>query len=350
MSNDIVNKTESKQTIAAVVVTYNRKVLLLECLDALRKQTHPVDAIYIIDNDSTDGTPEILLEKGYIKLILHTETEPIEETNTVKMLSEEHINRDIMVHYVRMHENTGGAGGFHEGVKRGYEAGYGWLWLMDDDVSPEDPPTLSSMLNFQSFSQCIHPRKKYFDSEPFYWENFIDYTTGFTLYRSYELETSSLKNEKLFTSVNQGCFEGMLINSNLIKNIGYPDKRFFICQDDTIYGFLASLYTNVIYLHNVYFIKKIKPRIIEKRFLWIKKKRGTSDSPFYYGIRNKFLVFQYIRKYSCFEPFKAYALFYFIALKYITSIIIFDRSLKKLALVIKAIKDGVRGRFGKMVI
>ena len=53
-------------TIAAIVVTYNRKELLIKCLEAIRKQTHKPDAIYIIDNLSTDGTPELLLEKQYI--------------------------------------------------------------------------------------------------------------------------------------------------------------------------------------------------------------------------------------------------------------------------------------------
>ena len=37
-------------TVCAVVVTYNRKELLLECLEALRKQTRPVQGIYLIDN------------------------------------------------------------------------------------------------------------------------------------------------------------------------------------------------------------------------------------------------------------------------------------------------------------
>lgn len=53
--------------ISAVVVTFNRKKLLLECLNALRNQTYPLDAIFIIDGPSTDGTPEALLECGYIK-------------------------------------------------------------------------------------------------------------------------------------------------------------------------------------------------------------------------------------------------------------------------------------------
>ncbi|MCD6105633.1 MAG: glycosyltransferase, partial [Thermosipho sp. (in: Bacteria)] len=47
-------KQDKKETVCAVVVTYNRKELLLECLEALRKQTRPLDAIYLIDNASTD--------------------------------------------------------------------------------------------------------------------------------------------------------------------------------------------------------------------------------------------------------------------------------------------------------
>ena len=51
--------------VAAVVVTYNRKELLMECLEALLRQTRPLQAIYIIDNASTDGTPELLHREGY---------------------------------------------------------------------------------------------------------------------------------------------------------------------------------------------------------------------------------------------------------------------------------------------
>lgn len=46
-----------KETVCAVVVTYNRKELLIECLNALCKQTRPID---------NDGTAELLLENGYI--------------------------------------------------------------------------------------------------------------------------------------------------------------------------------------------------------------------------------------------------------------------------------------------
>jgi len=131
-------------TVCAVVVTYNRKNLLLECLDALRKQTRPIQGIYLIDNASTDGTHELLLKEGYIKeLPPENLVEPWEKEFEIKNLTD---GQPIKLHYVRMHENTGGAGGFHEGVKRAYEKGYDWLWLMDDAEPKED--ALEKLSNF----------------------------------------------------------------------------------------------------------------------------------------------------------------------------------------------------------
>lgn len=45
-----------KPRVHAVVVTYNRKKLLEECVNAVLKQSYPVDKLIIIDNNSTDGT------------------------------------------------------------------------------------------------------------------------------------------------------------------------------------------------------------------------------------------------------------------------------------------------------
>ena len=66
MAEENKKNQSQKEKIAAVVVTYNRKDLLKECLDALLNQTRPLDSIILIDNASTDGTPEFLKEKGYL--------------------------------------------------------------------------------------------------------------------------------------------------------------------------------------------------------------------------------------------------------------------------------------------
>ena len=121
-----------KETISAIVVTYNRKELLKECLDSLLNQTLPLDLIIIIDNNSTDGTPEFLEERDYLK--------------------------NGKINYVRLSENTGGAGGFCEGMKRGYNKGFSWLWLMDDDVKPAND-CLEKLFKFKESGKSHYANK-----------------------------------------------------------------------------------------------------------------------------------------------------------------------------------------------
>lgn len=63
------------KTIAAIVVTYNRKALLLECLEALLAQTRPLDALYVIDNASSDGTEELLQQHDFMERISYERLE-----------------------------------------------------------------------------------------------------------------------------------------------------------------------------------------------------------------------------------------------------------------------------------
>lgn len=125
------------EKIAAIVVTYNRKDLLLKCLDALRNQTRLPDAIFIIDNLSTDGTQELLHEKGYISrvtLSVLSENQLIQQCiNSIK-----NPKANIQINYILKFENDGGAGGFYEGTKQAFEADFDWIWLMDDDGCPDE--------------------------------------------------------------------------------------------------------------------------------------------------------------------------------------------------------------------
>ena len=49
----------SMSSITAIVPTYNRAAFLKETLQALQKQTRPVDEIIVWDDGSTDGTAEV---------------------------------------------------------------------------------------------------------------------------------------------------------------------------------------------------------------------------------------------------------------------------------------------------
>src|SRR5438046_10042173 len=68
---------------------------------------------------STDGTAEMLDEAGFLE--------------------------DGRIELCRLPTNTGSAGGFHAGMRRAYEAGHAWLWLMDDDGYPA-PDCLERLL------------------------------------------------------------------------------------------------------------------------------------------------------------------------------------------------------------
>jgi len=234
------------ERVCAIVVTYNRKALLVECLETIRKQTRPVDAIYIIDNASTDGTPELLLEKGYIKKPPPANVlEPWENKFEINNLTD---GGSIEVYYVRMHENTGCSGGFYEGVKRAYERGYDWLWLMDDDIEP-DIDCLKNLLKcfYKDNSLLVVTPAKLFKegwigggtilqdlSNPFWRRKKYFCITG--AFYSFDDAKRVLNSLPEIIYVDDVPFEGPLIKKDVVKLVGYPNKDLFICRDDTEYS------------------------------------------------------------------------------------------------------------------
>lgn len=232
--------------VAAVVVTFNRKQLLLETLRGLSRQTVPIGRIVLVDNASTDGTEELLEAEGWL-------------------------DRDN-VSYMKMSRNLGGAGGFERGMRLAYDAGYDWIWTMDDDVEP-DHDALEVMLSYRDISRCINATKVFTENnEVQYWEQFFDFSTG----RLIDLKNVSFAMGRDWCPVNVACFEGMLIHRDLIGEIGFPDPAYFIYHDDTIYGVKASFHTTVVYTRRAVFRKKIY---------------GYGDpNPFrsYYMVRNSF--------------------------------------------------------------
>lgn len=227
----------NREKTAAVVVTYNRKELLVECLVSLLKQSYSLDAVYIIDNDSTDGTLDYLVGKDFVGSPLGSAGEPAEAVRAVASMALP--DRPIEIHYVRMPENTGGAGGFHEGMKRAVAAGFDWLWLMDDDLWTA-PEALAALVR----------KKDALRGEPVLLNSLVlarDRSDGDTLaFPLQELTARGYPKRGIYhwrlsevqDQVHDGLyrwacpFNGTFVPARVVAEVGLPNKEFFFWGDE----------------------------------------------------------------------------------------------------------------------
>lgn len=273
-----------RKFICAIVVTHNRKDLLLECLDAIRKQTKPVDAIFIIDNFSQDGTAELLYKYGYINnLPNNIIKEPWEiECQINNLLTDE----PIIIYYTKLPKNTGGAGGFYEGIKNAYERGYKWFWLLDDDSIPHNNC-------LKELFKAIYSLKKF---TPFY--PYIGFLCSKVLWTD---GTPHLMNlPQLSPIVNNfpfnifedtgiylvagASFVSLLIKRDIIEKVGYPIKEFFIWGDDLEFtyriiknGYIGIYVKNSIVIHKS--INNYSSNMVKE-----------NDIKYFYKIRNNLYI------------------------------------------------------------
>lgn len=293
-------------TVAAVVVTYNRKELLIECLEALRNQTHKPDAIFIIDNKSNDGTPNLLLEKKYIsKLPVNDSSENQLIKNQLSSLNIP--SENIEINYVRKFENDGGAGGFYEGMKRAYEAGYDWLWMMDDDGIADN----------NQLKELLDAPQQYKYRNALVIDIKDNSKLAFGL-RGYSRISEIAEKNIIENETNP--FNGTFIHKEIPHNIGLIKKEMFIWGDETEYmnrtkknGFEIATIIKAKHYHpkNKGKTETILP-FINKGAIVIKPK---NLSHIYF--RNLgFIQKEYLGKFHIIKTVLSYTLYFFARLKF----------------------------------
>lgn len=188
--------------IASIVVTYNRKLLLLRCIKAIAEQSFIPQTIYIIDNNSTDGTYNTLVEN--------------------EIINEKEIFRNITIEYIKLPKNGGGSLGFYEGLKRAHEANiYDAFWVMDDDGMP-DRDCLKELIPYLDQSDYISPLVVDVDNHDVM--AFKDSSLA---------EFIALNSEDGKTIKNAANpFNGILFSKRYLDNVGYPKPEMFIWGDE----------------------------------------------------------------------------------------------------------------------
>ncbi len=189
-------------TVCAFVLTRDRKVLLVECLRALLAQTHPVDRVIVVDNASSDATEDHLRVEGLL-------AEP-------------------RIEFHRREQNTGGAGGYAEGIRLCVEADLDWLWLMDDDAEPE-PQALERLL---SAPPAADARTVGLCSEVVHPDGRIDPLHRCRMAHFIVPLPASEHRPGHYAEVGCASFVGLLVRTDIAREVGLPRAEFFIGYDD----------------------------------------------------------------------------------------------------------------------
>lgn len=213
-----------KDTIAVVIVTYNRLECLKKSLELYDGQSVSADKVYVINNASTDGTD------SYLK------TWEAQKSRYKKQV-------------LNLTENSGGSGGFYQGIKSAYDDGYDWILVADDDAYPEQDvieklqekieycktnidakiaAICTAVINNGEFD--LRHRKR------------ID----FSKFSSFEKCVPVEEYNKEYFKIDFFSYVGTAINRKAIEKMGFTQKDYFIYYDDSEHSVRLRKYGEIL--------------------------------------------------------------------------------------------------------
>jgi rhamnopyranosyl-N-acetylglucosaminyl-diphospho-decaprenol beta-1,3/1,4-galactofuranosyltransferase len=183
--------------VIAVVVTKDRLDTLAVSLEAICRQSRPVDHIVVVDNAADPKVAERLERL------------------------------DVATTYVPSRRNLGGAGGFALGMLEALALGADWVWCADDDGRPENDDVLATLLgtaveySLDEVSPMVldidHPERLAFPlRRGLRWRQRRDDFRDVRLLERYA-----------------SLFNGALFRAEALDVIGVPDYRLFVRGDET---------------------------------------------------------------------------------------------------------------------
>lgn len=238
-----------------VIVTFNRKKLLVEAVDSLLNQSFPIDRIIIVDNCSTDGTFDLLEKQGLID--------------------------NPRISYYRTEKNIGGSGGFAFGLNKAKEFDLDWVTLSDDDA-------IYNQDYFMKILDAIkqNPKIGAFTGTVMLEDGRIQTTHRKRVTDWDKITTNNFSEENYKENFNLDLFTfvGVTISMKIIEKIGLPDKDYFIWWDDIEYSLRVRKYSEILNISDAIVVHKTK--VISLDFY----KEYRRDWREYYGWRNRIVT------------------------------------------------------------
>lgn len=266
-----------EKTIAAVIVTYNRKELLLKNIRSCLSQNKSLNKIIIIDNHSTDGTKDYIFNQ-------------LEDIN--------------IIDYQYLEVNSGGSGGFNYGTKYAYDQGYDYFWLMDDDGRPLNNNTLSVIVDYIEENNLI---------------NIPLMLNSLVMCNNNDLSFGVLQDNKIIFKKEDVCYSfisnfcnaynGTLLSKELINKIGLPRGDYFIKGDEKEY--LARAIKNRVYcgtVTNSLYYHPSPTKVGKSKYIFGKEFVNNIENGWkeYYNMRNVCLNYKLYKKHKYLSMLKYY--------------------------------------------
>ncbi|MGH2453011.1 MAG: glycosyltransferase [bacterium] len=189
------------ERVAAFVVTYRRPVLLADTLRGVLGQTHPPDAVIVINNDAADD----------VRARLAGEFPGVE--------------------VVDLASNEGSGGGFACALDLAARLGYTWSWLLDDDSIPE-PASLEALLGALSHIRSAERPVAMAASTQL--SPYGSFGGARWRHRIVVVPPVERSGSAPF-SIDVAYWAGLMVHRSVMERIGLPRADFFRCFADYEY-------------------------------------------------------------------------------------------------------------------
>lgn len=188
-------------SVYIIILTWNDKACVLECIDSMLKQDYPNYKVVVVDNDSRDGTQEAIRAQY------------------------------PQVHLIANPENYGFAGGNNVGMKWALADGADWTIIINNDtiVAPSMTSKLMAAAR-EHGSDMAGPMMYYYPVRGqgkeviWYAGGIIRYAMGMTAHRGIREIDRGQHRGVVETDYITGCC--VLTSKRLLEKIGFLDESF----------------------------------------------------------------------------------------------------------------------------
>lgn len=212
--------------VGIVICNYNRKNMVIECIQCVLESKFTDYAVFVVDNASTDGSVDGILKK-YPEAVVYPNDSVPETRLTV----------------IQNAENLGGSGGFNTGLRMAFEKGCPYLMCIDNDAFLDE----NAIGNLYTFLEN-HPEtgiaasKIYHMEEPDLVQNFgqtIDFDNFCTIVPDLNRWEDGTMPAYVYTDSVPAC--SLMIRREIIEKIGFMPEENFLYWDDIEWCYRCGL-------------------------------------------------------------------------------------------------------------